>query len=417
MSQEAVPKIEGHAAFYTHLKNGQIDEARLIGLENDRFVEKILFGRKYYEAPIITSRICGICPAIHNVTSTRAIEAACGITPSKQTEELRRLMLCGQMIQSHSLHLYLLVLPDFVGASSSFELQKSHPELFSHAVTLKRYADSIIEIVGGRAVHPITNVPGGFKGFPKKNELKLLLSKSEEVMEIAKKTVLLFNGFEYPKISRKMIMSSLFQKGEYAYYDGEVKTSSGVSYSPKNYKKYLFEELKPYTRAKFGTLRGKTIMVGAAARINQNKKLLDKETLELFIELNIKNYFDSPFDNVIAQAIENLFFVSDSIKLIQKFIKEGIDQKDPVKPARSFGIGTSACEAPRGTLFHHYELDKEGFITGCDIVTPTVQNLPAMEDDLSLLGPVIKNLDKEEQIKIIEMFIRAYDPCITCATH
>lgn len=417
MSKELILKIDDHATFFTHLKNESAFHAKLAGLENDRYIEKILFGKKYYEAPIITSRICGACSTAHNIASTKAIETACGIMPSKQTIDLRRILLCGQMIQSHSLHLYLLVLPDFIGANSLFELQKSHPELFSNATKIKYYADAIIEAIGGRTIHPITNVPGGFKKFPEKEILKSLLQKSEEALEISKKTIQLFQSFDYPKISRKIISTALNSSTKYAYYDGKVKTSGGITFDPINYKHYLLEELKPYTRAKFGTLRGKTMMVGATARLNQNKKHLDRETLDLFLELNIKNNFDSPFDIIIAEAIETFFFVNESIKLLKQFVTDGIDQKDPVKPARHFGAGTAACESPRGTLFHHYELDKEGIIIGSDIITPTVLNLPAMEHDMKLLTPIIKGLDKEDQTRIIGMFIHAYNPCITCATH
>lgn len=417
MAQSAVPKIEGHAAFYAHLRSGRVDKAQMIGLENDRFVEKILFGRKYYEAPIITSRICGICPTIHNITSTRAIEEACGITPSAQTIQLRKLMLCGQMIQSHSLHLYLLVLPDFVGVSSSFELQKDHPDLFKNAITLKQYADLLLDTVGGRAVHPIANVPGGFKSFPTKTELKALLEKSKEVEEIAHKTVILLNGFHYPKVSRNIIYSGLSDGKEYPIYDGIVKNSAHTSFEAKNYTHHIYEELKHYTRAKFATLKGEEMMVGAMARMNLNRKFLSKKVHDLIIELHIPNNFENPFNNVIAQALENYHFVLESQKLVEHFLKENIDTKEPVKPPREFGTGTAACEAPRGTLFHHYELDKDGDIIKCDIVTPTVQNLPAMEYDMKNLGPILKELKKVERDRIIEMLIRAYDPCITCATH
>ena len=187
MSENAVPKIEGHATFYTHLKSGKVDKARMIGLDGERFVEQILVGRKYYEAPIITSRICGICPVIHNVTSVRAIEDACKIEPSEQSVKLRKLMLAGQMIQSHALHLYLLVLPDFTGVGSSFELQKSHPKLFKQAIDLKKYADKIIEVIAGRAVHPVSNVPGGFKKLPTSSSLRELLKTSEDAIINAKK--------------------------------------------------------------------------------------------------------------------------------------------------------------------------------------------------------------------------------------
>ncbi len=414
---EAVPKIEGHAAFYAHLRAGRVDKAQMIGLENDRFVEKILLGRKYYEAPIITSRICGICPTIHNVTATKGIEAASGIKPTEQTDKLRKLMLCGQMIQSHSLHLYLLVLPDFYGLSSSFELQKNHPEVFKKAILLKQYADAILDTIGGRAVHPIANVPGGFKSYPNKDDLKLLHEKSEEIIEIARETVLLFKSFTYPKVSQKVIYSALQNYKDYSFYDGEVLNSKGQEFPAENYRHYLNEELRPYTRAKFATIKGHELMVGAMARMNLGSHQMGKEVEGLMSELEIREDFDNPFDNIIAQAIENYYFAVESHKLVEHFIKNGIDKKEPVKLPEKFGVGVGACEAPRGTLFHYYELNKDGYIINCDIITPTVQNLPSMELSMKNLGPIIKDLNKKEREKIIEMLIRAFDPCITCATH
>ncbi len=412
-----VPKIEGHATFYAHLLNGKIDEARIMGQENDRFVEKILLGRQYYEAPIITSRICGICPTIHSTTSIKAIEEACGIIPTEQTVQLRKLLLCGQMIQSHSLHLYLLVLPDFVGVESSFELQKSHPELFANAIILKKYADEILDAVGGRAVHPIADVPGGFKSYPSKEKLSGLLTGFPELIDVAKKTVELFNNFNYPQVKQDIIYSALSETGEYAYYDGNFINSIGQKFKPKNYSNYIYEELKHYTRAKFATIKGEEIMVGSMARMNLNKESMGKEVLALAHELNIKAHFDNPFENIIAQAIENYYFVIQSQKLIKYFIKNGIDKKEPVKPPQRFASGTAACEAPRGTLLHHYRLDDDGIILKCDIITPTVQNLPALEKDMKKLGPIIAQMEQKERNKTIEMLIRAYDPCITCATH
>lgn len=415
MSNESVPKIEGHASFYAHLKAGRIDEARIIGLDGDRFVEKILFGRKYTEIPIITSRICGICPVIHNVTSTKAVEAALGITVSEQTKNLRKLMLTGQMIQSHSLHLYLLVLPDFMGLSSSFELQKNHPELFSNAVKLKAYADKIVEFIGGRAVHPVSNVPGGFKKYPKISELKELLKMSEEAEVLGLSTLKLFQSFKYPEIEREMIYSALSGE-DYAYYDGKIKATNGVEFSPSDYKKYIYEEIIPYNRAKFGTLKGEEIMVGSMARINLNRRKIEKIVGNLKNDLSVTQEFSNPFDNIIAQAIENYFFIKESAEIIKQLISNGITKEEIVVPSK-FGEGATACEAPRGTLFHYYKFDKQGFLSKCDIITPTVQNLPAMEKDMKLLGPVLNDLDTDEQNNIIEMLIRAYDPCITCATH
>ena len=412
---EAVPKIEGHAAFYTHLKNGRVDEARIIGLENDRFVEKILVGRKYWEAPIITSRICGICPTIHNVTSTKAIESACGVTPSAQTKTLRELMLAGQMIQSHSLHLYLLVLPDYVGVSSSFELQKNHPELFKNAIILKKYADKILEIVGGRAVHPIASVPGGFKSYPIKSELRELLLLSSETEKTAEETISLFSDFQYPEIKHEVISSALHDHKNYAFYEWDIWTSQGDHFEAQDYSKYIYEELKPYTRAKFGTLKGEVMHVGAMARMNLNK-FPNQRTAKIAKKYELRLPFDNAFDNIIAQALENYYFVIRSIDILKDLTKNGL-KNEHIKPPKSFGIGTSACEAPRGTLFHHYELNDEGDIIKCDIITPTVQNLTALEQDIKTVTSLYKTKNVSERNKTIEMLIRAYDPCITCATH
>lgn len=414
---DTVPKIEGHASFYAHLKNGAVDKARIIGMENDRFVEKILFGRKYYEAPIITSRICGICPTIHSTTAIQAIENACGIKPSAQTISLRELMLSGQMIQSHSLHLYLLVLPDFVGASSSFELQKSHPELFGNAIKLKRFADTILEVIGGRAVHPITDVPGGFKKLPSKDDLKRIALQINEITEVAAKTVKLFASFAYPKLERDIIYSSLKSEGKYEIYEGNISNSNGEDFRSADYKKFIYEELRPYTRAKFGTYKGHEMMVGAMARINLNSNSLHRDSLALIKNLGIDINFNNPFDNILAQAIENHHFVLKAKEITEKLISNGVNDKEPVKPASGFAEGFGACEAPRGTLFHYYKLDKQGYIEKCDIITPTVQNLPALEYDMKLLGPLLEKHTEEEGNRTIEMLIRAYDPCITCATH
>ena len=413
---KSIPKIEGHAAFYTHLKSGRIDKARIIGLDGERFVEKILFGRKYFEAPIITSRICGICPVIHNITSAKAVESALKIEVTPQTKTLRKLMLCGQMIQSHSLHLYLLVLPDFVGMSSSFELQKKHPKIFNNAVILKKFADNIIETIGGRAVHPVSNVVGGFKKYPSIRNLKQLKDQTKQAKDIALDTIKLFLSFKYPNIKRKIIYSALSNQKDYAFYDGNIRSSSGKVFKPKNYKKYIYEEIVPYNRAKFATLRGQEIMVGAIARVNINSKYLIKEFKDLDIDLDFIYNSINPFDNIIAQSLEIYYFITLSHTIITKLLESGLKNEKIIEP-KIFSEGVGVCEAPRGTLFHYYRIAKDGTIEKCDIITPTVQHLPALELDMKKMAPIIKDKKAKEREALIEMLIRAYDPCITCATH
>lgn len=413
MTQNEIPQIEGHAAFYTHLKSGRIDQAKIIGLDGERFVEKILFGRKYWEAPIITSRICGICPVIHNITSTKAVESALGIEASKQTIELRMLMLCGQMIQSHSLHLYLLVLPQLMGISSSFELQTNHPELFKNAIILKNYADSLIETIAGRAVHPVSNTVGGFKSFPTKKKLENLVFQGEEAIAVAENTLRLFVGYRFPEIKSGMVFSAMKDHSNYAIYSGDIQTSNNHSFDATDYKKYIIEELMPYNKAKYATIKGNIFMVGAMARYNLSNKSLGPKTKSLIKELNISDSFDNPFFNILAQAIENYHFTERSIELA-KMLLDSLKSEEIIEPS-FFKEGAAACEAPRGTLFHYYKIDKKGYIEKADIITPTVQNLSAMEKDMKLLDP--KAYQKDELNMFIELLIKSYDPCITCATH
>lgn len=413
MTQNEIPQIEGHAAFYTHLKSGRIDQAKIIGLDGERFVEKILFGRKYWEAPIITSRICGICPVIHNITASKAMESALGVKISRQTTELRELMLCGQMVQSHSLHLYLLVLPQLMGINSSFELQANHPDLFNNAILLKNYADTIIETIAGRAVHPISNTVGGFKAYPTKKRLEQLIKQGETTLSVAENTLRLFATYKFPLITSKMIFSAMKNHGHYAVYEGEIESSNGKVFDADEYKKYIIEELMPYNKAKYATLRGEIFMVGAMARYNTNQEHLSQGTKQLVTELNIPNNFENPFYNILAQAIENYHFVERSIEL-SKQLYETISAEDIIQP-KFYKDGAGACEAPRGTLFHYYKVDKNGYIEKADIITPTVQNLSAMENDMKLLNP--KDYSEDELNMFIELLIKSYDPCITCATH
>lgn len=413
--REQVPKIEGHALFYLHLKSGRIKDARIIGLQGERFTEKLVRNRNFSDAPVITSRICGICPTIHNLTSIKAIESAMDISVSRQTETFRRLMLMGQMIQSHALHLYLLVLPDYFGIDNAFLMQKEHPEHWRRAVNLKKTGDKIIEVFAGRATHPISSVVGGFTNFPKKDDLYPLLSLLESVIIDAKVTLDLFASLSYPKLTRPSNYLAVTSPSRYDIYDGDIKSSHGQKFSPKNYKQFVKEIIRPYTKTKFGLFESREFMVGAIARLNLSSKNLHVNVKKSLTQLSIALPFTSPFDNVLAQAIEIYHFCQTAKDEVVKIIDDDVKVEYPdykIKP----GAGVGACEAPRGTLYHQYEIDINGIITDCDIVTPTVQNLTSLERDIKIYFPQIKKLTEEEQIRKIEMLVRAYDPCITCAT-
>ncbi len=413
--RKRVPKIEGHALFYLHLKSGRIKDARIVGLNGERFTEGLVRGRHFEDAPVITSRICGICPTIHNLTSIRAIEEAMEVKVSPQTKTLRRLMLYGQLIQSHALHLYLLVLPDYLGVDNAFLLQKEHPEHWQKAVNLKKVGDKIIEVFAGRATHPISSVVGGFTNYPQKEKLYELLKMVSLAKEDALLMLRLFNSLVFLRLNRPSNYLALSSPASYEIYDAKIKSSQGQVFSAHNHKQFVKEIIRPYTRTKFGLFEGKEFMVGAIARINISFKKLEPEVLKELDDLKISTPLTSPFQNIIAQAVEVYNFCLVTEKEIMKLIDAGIKTEFPdfkTKP----GTGVGACEAPRGTLYHQYSIDNNGKIIDCDIVTPTVQNLPSLEHDIKLLYPQIKDLPEEEQMRKIEMLVRAYDPCITCAT-
>jgi len=413
--RQQIPKIEGHALFYLHLKRGEIKDARIVGLNGERFTEGLVRGRAFEDAPVITSRICGICPTIHNLTSIRAIEEAMDVKVSQQTEAFRRLMLMGQMIQSHALHLYLLVLPDYLGVDNAFELQKEHPEHWRIAVNLKKIGDKIIEVFAGRATHPISSVVGGFSKVPDEQPVLELLDLVRAAKEDAKILLRLFAGLDFPKMTRPSNYLALSKTTSYEIYKAKIKSTRGHSFSASEHKQFVKEIIRPYTKTKFGVFEGKEFMVGAIARINLNHTKLQPDVKEELKTLVIKLPFTSPFDNILAQAIETYDFCLQAEVAIQNLLDIGIKSDFPdvkIKP----GIGVGACEAPRGTLYHQYEIDINGKIVDCDIVTPTVQNLPSLEKDMKEYYPQIKDLTEDEQIRKIEMLVRAYDPCITCAT-
>lgn len=413
--KKQVPKIEGHALFYLHLKRGEIKDARIVGLQGERFTESLVKGRHFTDAPVITSRICGICPTIHNLTSIRAIEEAMGVKVSEQTETFRRLMLMGQMIQSHALHLYLLVLPDYLGIDNAFLLQQEHPQHWQIAVNLKKLGDRIIEVFAGRATHPISSVVGGFSRIPTKTEIEALLKELKPVIQDVKTMLALFNDLDTPKLSRPSNYLALSKTNGYEIYRAKIKSSHGQSFSAENHKEFVKEIIRPYTKTKFGLFENREFMVGAIARININHSKLEAEVLEEISKLGIKLPFTSPFDNILSQAIETYQFLLSAIRAIERLLDHGVRVDHPNYKIKA-GIGVGACEAPRGTLYHQYEINSQGRIVNCDIVTPTVQNLTSLEHDIKLLYPQIKDLTQEEQIRKIEMLVRAYDPCITCAT-
>ena len=414
-----IHKIEGEAGFWAKVtKTGKIEELKLQTLLGLRQIEGILIGRRYFEVPIVVSRICGICPVPHILAGVTALEKALDIKVSEQTILLRKLLLAANIINSHTLHLFFLSLPDFFNIENDLELLKKFKKESKAALRVRDFSLKLTKIIGGRQVHPLTPIVGGFSKLPEKKEISEILKEGEEVLESTILLVNLFKNLDYPDFKRKTIFASLAGKTEYPYYEKRVMLASqGKLTAADFYSTKIEEDLKnpPVKKVKF---KGKPYMVGAIARVFNNFNLLNPQAKKFFEEFQKekKDVFDNIFHNLFFQALEVLHFLEEIQKLGKKILESEI-KREKLEIKFKSASGLSALEAPRGTLFHYYEIDKAGRIFNCNIVTPTAQFLYNIEEDLKILLPEILKLKKEEKIRKIRALIRIYDPCISCATH
>lgn len=399
ITNEFMAKIEGHGSLTVDWDK---ETVKLNIHEGERLFEGILVGRTAEEAHWITPRICGVCPIAHNLASVRALEDAYGIKVSETTDLLRNLMKCGQMIQSHVLHLFFLVLPDYLGIDRGTELAQKEPKSFTKALSLKELGDEIAYVVAGRNVHPTTTTIGGFHKIPSKNDLEKLLKKLKATEKTAEWTAKFFSKLNYPKLS--VDLELVVQK------DNKIVSNKNIAgVSIKEYKQNIEEELRDYSTAKFGKFQGREIMVGALARLSVSGE-----------GRRYKIDFNNPFHNNFAQAVEILQFHKEMREIIKKLLNMEMDvsaSKPGFDVTSKPGFGIGAVEAPRGGLYHEIHLDEKGIITYANIITPTVQNLTSLEKSSQALLEQTKDLEIKQRERLLNMLVRAYDPCITCAVH
>ena len=417
-----VTRVEGHGNIYVNVKNGVIEKCEWNVSEAPRFFEAMVVGRQWNELHHITSRICGICSIGHTLASLRATEAAMGITISDQDLKLRKLALHAENLQSHILHLGFLVLPDLLGVGSVIPLAASNPEEVTTVLQLHRLANEMSNLLCGRTTHPQRLIPGGFSKIPSIKELVALKKKLLESVPKLQAVATLFKSVasNFPDFSRETEFIALTKPDEYALYDGDIASSDTASAPASEYLSYTNEYIVPISTAKRAKHARESYMVGALARLNINFDRLSplaKKTSELF---GLKPVCHNPFMNNIAQLVEVVHSVEDSIRLINELEAAGLQpQSDYHLPeiAHKAGQGVGAVEVPRGILFHDYTYNQQGVCTKANCIIPTNQNHGNIELDLKALLP--KVLDKtEKEIELnLEMLVRAYDPCISCSTH
>jgi sulfhydrogenase subunit alpha len=412
-----VTRVEGHGNIVVNASNGVLEECRLDIVETPRFFEAMLLGRPYHEASHITSRICGICAVGHATASLRATEAALGVELSEQAWLLRKLIFHGEQLDSHVLHTYMLVAPDFFKVGSVIQLASIAPEAVVRALRMKKLAGDLCAAIGGRHTHPIAMTVGGFTHLPSVDEIKALRNRLVDARKDIDDTVALFKTLPWPQFNRETEYVALSKPDEYAFIDGTITTTDGGSYAIKDYRQVTNEQVIQHSSAKHCAHKRESYMVGALARFNINHKQLHPRAQAAAAELGLKPICTNTFMNTAAQVVEIVHCVEDAIRICDELIVRGIKTEALYKFTGKGGEGAGSAEVPRGILFHNYTIGDDGKITGANCIIPTGQNLANIEADMRALVPQILDQGQEKVQMMMEMLVRAYDPCISCSTH
>jgi sulfhydrogenase subunit alpha len=418
ISIDELTRVEGHGKILVTLDGREVKDVRMNIFEGPRFFESILKGVYYDKIPDIVRRICAICTASHSIASIRAIENAFEIEPTEQTKLLRDLLINGEMIESHSLHLFFLALPDFLGYDDIIDMTDNYLGEVESALALKKAGNMIHTILSGREVHGMNERVGGFSTIPSEEQLLKTRRLLEESMKTAELSVQLFTKADIPQycVSKNNLMA-LNPGDDYGFIGEKVLTSDGEIYPITRYRELTNERTVKHSYAKFSSHKGESFMVGALPRIVLNGDKLRGRVKGLYLENQDSLDCGNSINNNLAQAIELLHSVERSIKIIDDLLDRGLKKENPMEVEAQGGIGVGAIEAPRGILYHKYSFDEGNRIIDTDIITPTAQNIANMEKDYrKAVENMIERPDKEIKTSL-EIIARAYDPCISCSVH
>lgn len=413
-------RVEGHGNIVVNMKDGILEKAQLEIVEPPRYFEAMLKGRNFHEVAIITSRICGICSLGHQIASLKATETALGLEISEQTETLRKILVHGATFQSNVLHALFLATPDFLNVGSVFPLIETHKEVVLTALRLKRMANDIGDVISGRAVHPISCVPGGFTKLPSEEELRILRDRLvNEAIPDGNFVVEVLTSLldQIPDFTRETEYISVYNEKEYGLYDGVIYSSDAGTFPVEKYEEITNEFIVSHSSSKHAKFSRTSYMVGALARFNNSHQLLRSEAKQVAEKLGLKAPNFNPYMNTIAQVVEVIHCVVDTIDLIDKLLQKGIKPESPNQEPTRYGRGIAVTEVPRGILFHDYTYNRQGSIETANCVIPTGQNLANIDEDMKKLVPEIIDESQEDITKKLEMLVRAYDPCISCSVH
>lgn len=423
---EYLTRVEGHGNIVVNVREGRLEQCRLDIIESPRFFEGMLRGRPVFEAPHISSRICGICSCGHTLASIQAAEDALGVTPTEQTTKLRRLMLNYEIMDSHILHIYILAAPDLAGAKSVISMIETHNTAVRRALRMKKEVNNACDILTGRHVHPITAIIGGFTKLPRTSDLTVMHNLLTGLRGDTEATVELFSTFNFPVFERETEYVSLVSDGpDYPLLSGDLGSSEGIRMNKKDYRSMTNEFIVPHSSAKHTKLSRDAYTVGSLSRLNMNYDKLHPLARKTAARLGIMPRCTNPYLNTVAQLVEWVHCLEESIAIIEELKKSGVDysqeivvgvnEQKNIKVRKGNGVG--AVEVPRGILYHNYEIDENGVIVDANCIIPTNQNLHNIERDMEKLVPEIMDKSQDEITLALEMLVRAYDPCISCSTH
>ncbi len=408
-------RVEGEGALLVKIKGQQVTDVKLKIFEPPRFFEAFLRGRKFYEAPDITARICGICPIAYQMSACHALEDACGIKITGPIRDLRRLIYCGEWIESHALHVYLLHAPDFLGYEDAIRMAKDHPDEVKRGLRLKKAGNEIMRLLGGREIHPINVRVGGFYKVPHKKEFCALAEELKWARDAALATVRWVATFAFPDFDRDYEFVALRHPDEYPLNEGRLVSNKGLDIAVREYDQNFVEDHVSHSNAlQSRLLERNSYFVGPQARYNLNFDKLSPVSQEAARSAGLGPMCRNPFQSIVVRSVEMVYACDEALRIIEQYVMPDQPAVN-VEPRVSTGYGCT--EAPRGICYHRYRLDDRGIIVDVKIVPPTSQNQKTIESDLWQFVQTRLLLPKDKLQWQCEQAVRNYDPCISCATH
>jgi coenzyme F420-reducing hydrogenase alpha subunit len=412
---DPLTRVEGEGAVHVRVRDGRVEDVRLRIFEPPRFFEAFLRGRKYTEVPDITARICGICPVAYQFSSIAAMEDACGVEVPAPVRALRRLLYCGEWIESHALHVFFLHAPDYLGYPTAFAMARDHRRIVERALELKKAGNALMRVVGGREIHPVNVRVGGFYRAPTRRELAPVAEHLKRAREFAREAVGWTAELPCPDHEEDFEFVALRDPDGYAIEAGRLATSSGLDLAPDEYEAHFTESHVPHSTALHSHLRdGRAYLTGPLARYALNGDRLSPLAREAAAAAGLGPVCRNPFRSIVVRAVEILHAADEALRIIESY--EPPDPPAVDVPPRT-GTGHGWTEAPRGMLWHRYEIDDQGIIRSARIVPPTSQNQARIEQSVAAYVAGHADLEDEQLRHRCEQTVRSYDPCISCATH